>query len=448
MQVLLNQFIKYKVHIGHKKINTNLLSSWFLYRLRNNIWIINLYKTLWILKLVYIFIKHLITYNKSIWFINMDLSKQFIINEYANECGEFACTAIWIRGLLSNYFSMLLTVKKYIFKSYIYKDYKLYNFYNKWYLTRYTWPRAIFISNLKNYNIICKEAISMFIPIIGLVDTNIKHHYFNFPIPCNDDSYDSLTYICSIMSKYILLNKYKKVLLWSIFYKHKKTYNNIISFLERIKHIYKKLNKLIKKKYYIFNRLDMFSLLKLSINRIYGIYKKRNINIENILIIDDIKRKLGFYFDLINVGWYKKFIIYKNKYKMIKLHKIYYITNIFKFKLKLKMEYNYWFYFLYFMSYLRYYRIIIEMFMSNDITDLFYLKNFNKNYFLKKYKSYKDKWFIKHLKNYIFLNNKNNYYNFYQDNIEDFIKLYNIFYKQLYLMLFIKYINFNIIKSY
>ena len=443
MQILLNQFIKYKVHIGHKIINTNLLSSWFLYRIRNNIWIINLYKTLWILKLVNIFIKYLITSNKSIWFINMDLSKQYIINQYANECGEFACTAIWIRGLLSNYFSMLLTVKKYMSKSYIYKDYKLYNFYHKWYLTRYTWPRAIFISNLKNYNIICKEAISMFIPIIGIADTNIRNHYFNFPIPCNDDSYDSLTYICSIISKYVLLNKYKKIILWLNFYKYKKTYNNIISFLGRIKNIYKKLNKLIKRKYYIFNKLDVFLLLRSSINKMYGIYKRKNIYIKNVLIIDNIKRKLEFYYDLINIGWYKKYSIYKNRFKMIKLDKVYYILNFFKHKHKNQ----YWFYFLYYMSYLRYYRIIIEMFMSDDITDLFHIGSFNRNNYLKKYRSYKDKWFNRYLKNYLYLDNKDFYYSLYKDNIQGFVDKYNIFNKQIYLILFIKYINFNIINN-
>jgi len=53
----------------------------------------------------------------------------------------------------------------------------------------------------------------MFIPIIGIVDTNIKYHYYNLPILANDDSLDSISYICALMSKHILLNKYKKLIL-------------------------------------------------------------------------------------------------------------------------------------------------------------------------------------------------------------------------------------------
>jgi ribosomal protein S2 len=50
-------------------------------------------------------------------------------------------------------------------------------------------------------------------PIIGIVDTNIKYHYYNLPILANDDSLDSLTYISGLLSKHILLNKYKKLMI-------------------------------------------------------------------------------------------------------------------------------------------------------------------------------------------------------------------------------------------
>lgn len=52
-----------------------------------------------------------------------------------------------------------------------------------------------------------------------MVDTNIKSFLFNYPIPSNDDSLEGLCYIINILSKYILICKYKKILLWYNKYK-------------------------------------------------------------------------------------------------------------------------------------------------------------------------------------------------------------------------------------
>jgi ribosomal protein S2 len=60
---------------------------------------------------------------------------------------------------------------------------------------------------------VCKEAVSMFIPIIGVIDSNVKHHYYNLPIPSNDDSLKSIVYLYTLISKNIILYKYKKVIL-------------------------------------------------------------------------------------------------------------------------------------------------------------------------------------------------------------------------------------------
>jgi ribosomal protein S2 len=80
-------------------------------------------------------------------------------------------------------------------------------------LTRFTWPRAIFISNVKSAYIVSKEAISSKIPIIALIDTNVKNFFYNLPIGSNDDSIDSIGFMNNIITQYIIKSKYKKILL-------------------------------------------------------------------------------------------------------------------------------------------------------------------------------------------------------------------------------------------
>jgi ribosomal protein S2 len=45
------------------------------------------------------------------------MSKQYIINHDAKTCGEFYCGYMWKRGLLSNYRSMLRSIKNVVRKN-------------------------------------------------------------------------------------------------------------------------------------------------------------------------------------------------------------------------------------------------------------------------------------------------------------------------------------------
>jgi ribosomal protein S2 len=85
-----------------------------------------------------------------------------------------------------------------------------------------------------------KEAASIHLPIIGMVDSNIKTYLYNLPIIANDDTIESVSFVLSLISKKILLLKYKKLILWNtrrklkmnnvfyIFYKLSKRPYNLI----------------------------------------------------------------------------------------------------------------------------------------------------------------------------------------------------------------------------
>lgn len=290
-----NQFIKYKIYIGHSYKNTKFLSSWILYRLQNNIWIIDIFKIIFFLKNIITFLKYLISYSLPIWFINLEITKEFMFLMYSRLCGEFACTRYWVRGMLSNYFSISKSIKKYGLKKIVYKSSIFLKIINNWHITRYTWPRAIFVTNINSNYIICNEAISMFLPIIAIIDSNVKSFLVKFPIISNDDSMESFYFIFNTISKLILLLKYKKLILW--FFKYKRVIKEI-NFKKLINYLYyvKKIN--LKK---IFKPLNLFNKFNLNLKKIESFYKNSfNLNSffykKNIIYFDlkFIKKKLYF----------------------------------------------------------------------------------------------------------------------------------------------------------
>jgi ribosomal protein S2 len=48
--------------------------------------------------------------------------------------------------------------------------------------------------------------------MIAIVDTNVKNFLFNLPIPSNSEGQESISFLMSLISREILLIKYKKLL--------------------------------------------------------------------------------------------------------------------------------------------------------------------------------------------------------------------------------------------
>jgi hypothetical protein len=184
----------------------------------------------------------------------------------------------------------------------VYKSSIFLKIISNWYVTRFTWPRAIFLTNIDSNYIVCSEAISMFIPIIAVVDSNVKSYLVKLPIMSNDDSMESFYYIFNIISKLILLLKYKKLILW--FFKYKRAikelnFNNLISRLYNIK----KAN--IKK---MFKPLNLFNKFDKNLKLINFYYKKSSLNFKH-----KFNRKYMAHF---NLQFFKKSFFLK-KFSML-----------------------------------------------------------------------------------------------------------------------------------
>jgi len=274
--LIFEKLLKYKIHIGHSVKNTILLTTWFLHKLRKFVWIINIFKTILFLKIVLRFLRFVINNSFPVWFANLEVTREALFRNYANYCGEFYCTKSWIRGFLSNFKSIQDSMNRFILKKYIVNAPAKAYFANYWFITRYTWPRGIFLSNIKSNYIIAKEAGRLNLPMIAVVDTNVKNFLFNFPIPANSDGKESLCYIISLITRQILLIKYKKLLTWFTLFKLRKH-----KYFTKFTDIYENLRKasfldLLNKKKGSFISLNNFKKLRESMQLLKSTYKANN----------------------------------------------------------------------------------------------------------------------------------------------------------------------------
>lgn len=226
------QLILYGVHIGHSFFNSVFYTAWLVYTYTQKILILNLYKSLKGMRSGLSSVLGAVGSYQPTWFINLDQSASIPVRVSAFTCGEFSATSYWINGFISNYNSVYNTyrkLKKMSWFSYPGRNKNAKDSYRIWKLTRVTWPRNIFISNVCHSYQPAKESLHLGIPCLGIVDSNTYTHVVSVPIPGNDDSIECLIFYNDLISKFILSRKFALVITW--YYNIRKK-NRLIKFRE------------------------------------------------------------------------------------------------------------------------------------------------------------------------------------------------------------------------
>ena len=218
-KISFNQLALYGTHIGHSLKNLTPYSAWMVLGSRQGLCLIDMFKFMYMFRGGLFVIQALIRRRSPIWFVNLDQSSQSIIKSAAKECGEYWINQNWINGLLTNFHRITKAARNTMKTPRVLwtnRQHSLTQNFRHWYLTRYTWPRAIFVSNvLVSYNI-CQEAMHLRIPTMGIVDTNSPQKYVNMAIPGNDESFSSVGFYNNLISMFILYNKFTMINLWYI----------------------------------------------------------------------------------------------------------------------------------------------------------------------------------------------------------------------------------------
>jgi len=209
------------VHFGHQTRRWNPKMKKYIFTERNDIYIIDLQKTLNLINKTCDAVRTIVAKGGSVLFVGTKPQAATIIREEAEKTGQYYVVNRWLGGMLTNYRTIRQSVKrlehfermatdgtydlitkKEILTTEKQKD-KLQDMLGGIRdMTRI--PGLMIVVDTKREHIAVREANRMKIPVCAIVDTNSDPDIIDFPIPGNDDAIRSIKIILSRISNAII----------------------------------------------------------------------------------------------------------------------------------------------------------------------------------------------------------------------------------------------------
>ncbi|KAL5282136.1 MRPS2 family protein [Megaselia abdita] len=177
-----------RVHLGHKEGSLDNRMLPFLYGSRQGQCIFNLDITKDYLVKALNVAAHIAYRDGIIVFFNRNAFNSHLVERYAEEAGQFSHTRFWRGGIFTNANIQFGSI------------------------TRLP-DLCIFLNtqnNVLTQHAAVRDSAKMSIPSIGIVDSNCNPSLITYPVPGNDDSYQSIQFYCEMFKKAVLLGKEKR----------------------------------------------------------------------------------------------------------------------------------------------------------------------------------------------------------------------------------------------
>ena len=215
--VSMKQLLEAGVHFGHQTRRWNPKMAPYIFAERNQIYIIDLSKTVKLINEAYDFVKDVVEEGKPILFVGTKKQAQESIKEEAIRAGEYYVNERWLGGMLTNYKTIETRIKR-LFElekmeengtmELLTKKEKAILLGEKEKLERFLGgiknmpelPGAIFVVDPKKEKIAVHEARKLGIPVIGVVDTNCDPDEIDYVIPGNDDAIRAVKLLTSVIA--------------------------------------------------------------------------------------------------------------------------------------------------------------------------------------------------------------------------------------------------------
>lgn len=217
----MRDMLKAGVHFGHQTCYWNPKMGSYIYGARNKIHIINLEKTLPMMKDAMNFISGIASKKGKILFVGTKQAAQEIIKDEALRCRMPFVNHRWLGGMLTNYKTIRQSIRRLkeleaMFEKNAFGRLTKKEILN---LTRTKakldrslggiknmggLPDALFVVDVGHENIAIAEANRLGIPVIGIVDTNNSPEGVDYIIPGNDDSLRSIQLYAKCVADCIL----------------------------------------------------------------------------------------------------------------------------------------------------------------------------------------------------------------------------------------------------
>ncbi len=215
--VSMKQLLEAGVHFGHQTRRWNPKMAPYIFAERNQIYIIDLSKTVKLINEAYDFVKEVVEEGKPILFVGTKKQAQESIKEEAIRAGEYYVNERWLGGMLTNYKTIETRIKR-LFElekmeengtmELLTKKEKAILLGEKEKLERFLGgiknmpelPGAIFVVDPKKEKIAVHEARKLGIPVIGVVDTNCDPDEIDYVISGNDDAIRAVKLLTSVIA--------------------------------------------------------------------------------------------------------------------------------------------------------------------------------------------------------------------------------------------------------
>lgn len=225
---MMKQLLEAGVHFGHQTKSWNPKMKDYIFGQRNGIYIIDLQKTIRIVKDALQFVEDAVAQGKEVLMVGTKKQAQDIIKDYAEKCEAHYVNQRWLGGLLTNFGVIRSSVERLIEMDEMKEDgrwdllskkeqSRMDKVFRK--LTKNlggiknmtALPGIMFVIDSTKEEIAILEAKRLKIPVVSIVDTNGDPEGIDYPIPGNDDAVRAIELFSLKIADAILEGKKKKL---------------------------------------------------------------------------------------------------------------------------------------------------------------------------------------------------------------------------------------------
>lgn len=219
--VTMKELLEAGVHFGHQVKRWNPKMKRYIFGERNDIYIIDLQKTMKGIEIAYNFVKDSAASGAKVLFVGTKKQAQDSIVNQAQRAGSFFVNQRWLGGMLTNYTTIRRSIDR-LKRLETMKEDGTYSSLTKKEVSRLekergkleknlsgikdmgTLPDIVFIIDPRKEKIAVAEARKLNIPIVALVDTNCDPDEIDYVIPGNDDAIRAITLMSTKMADAII----------------------------------------------------------------------------------------------------------------------------------------------------------------------------------------------------------------------------------------------------
>ncbi len=219
--VSMKSLLESGVHFGHQTRRWNPKMKPYIFTERSGIYIIDLQRTLRELDAAYRFVRQVTSQGGTVLFIGTKKQAQEPIVREAERCGQPYVTERWLGGMLTNFSTIKLRIKRMKELEQMNEDGSMQQLPKKEQLKlngeleklqknltgirdMNDVPAVVFVIDTKREEIAVAEARRLRIPVVALVDTNADPDEVDYVIPGNDDAIRSVNLMTKVIADAVL----------------------------------------------------------------------------------------------------------------------------------------------------------------------------------------------------------------------------------------------------